>query len=90
MSALEALSWGIPTYITKECNLEEFLSNGSAFEINNDTKFLEYILEDWAKKIILKSPELKMIGKKGRELVEKNYSRIVVGKKLKNLYDSIY
>ena len=89
MSALESLSWGIPTYITKECNLEDFLSNECAFEIKNNIEFLQYILEDWAKKVLINSEVLKNTGEKGRELIRKNYSRKFVGNKLKNLYNSV-
>ena len=89
MAALEALSWGIPTYITKECNLDEFLSNGAAFEIKNNINALQSTLEEWAHKTIHESKDLEIIGDKGRNLVKKKYTQKTISKKLIKLYDSL-
>lgn len=89
MSALESLSWGIPTYITKECNLSEFISKNGAFQIKNDINSLSNTLENWAREVLNNSKELEIVGSKGREIIKKYYTNKVVGEKFTKLYQSI-
>ena len=89
MAVLEALSWGKPCLITKECNLDISFKNGGAFEIKRDINLLKNSLAKWAQYALHESKFLEDFGMQGRELIKHNFSWNIIGEKFIEMYDSL-
>ena len=89
MAVLEAMSWGKPCLLTKECNLEVSFKNGGAFEIKRDINLLKKSLEEWANYALFESKFLEGFGMEGREIIRNNFSWKIIGKNISELYKSL-
>jgi poly(glycerol-phosphate) alpha-glucosyltransferase len=90
MSVLEALSFGKPCLITKECNLDKIFNEGGAIEIKRDVSLLEKSLENWAFNTLHDSKSLEDYGLRGRNLIKNIFSWEIVGKQFYSMYESLF
>ena len=83
IAALEAMSYGLPCLLTKECGLEDFFLDNSAFRINHDHQKLSNDIERF---FVLSDEKQENIGKSGKNNVLKNYSWPDIALKTYKLY----
>lgn len=81
MAVLEAWSYALPVFITRECNLPEGFAAGAAIEISTDP---EDISAKLAEK--LTGSALGKIGERGRDLVEHHFSWPNIAAELHSVY----
>jgi poly(glycerol-phosphate) alpha-glucosyltransferase len=86
MAVLEAWSMGLPTLITRQCNLPEAFSAGAAVELPLDQEGMQMVLE----RFVTASPaELRSIGESGRQLVAQKFTWPVIGRQMLHAYENI-
>ncbi len=83
MSVLEAWAFGMPVLMTEHCNLMDGFDAGAAVRIQTDS---ESILEAFEIIASMSVSELEEIGKKGRRLVQQQYSWTTVAGSLLKVY----
>jgi glycosyltransferase involved in cell wall biosynthesis len=83
MAVLEAWSWGLPTLITPECNLDIAFERNAALRIENDPDQLALAL---AKMFNLPDSDRSAIGKAALDLVKDRFSWDEIAIEMKNLY----
>ena len=71
MAALEAMSYGLPCLLTKECGLEEYFLDNSTIRINHDYEELSNDIEYF---FSLSDENQKIIGRSGKNKVLKNHA----------------
>jgi poly(glycerol-phosphate) alpha-glucosyltransferase len=81
MAVLEAWSYGLPVFMTRECNLVEGITAGAAIEVATDPAALARVLLER-----LSGPDLSAIGRRGRELVRARFSWSAIGRQLSAVY----
>lgn len=86
MSVLEALAYRLPVLMTNECNLPEGFDCGAALRITTEPQDLAQSLLDFTK---LSNPEHERMGRKGRQLVEREFSWASIAKKMTQVYSWI-
>lgn len=84
MAVLEAWAYGLPVITTDYSNLPESFDYGAAFRVENDVRNLKKGLSSFLMK---DDDEIISYGKKGYELVTRQFSWDAIGIKLRNLYD---
>lgn len=86
MAALEALSYGVPCILSKECNLNDVIDYGAALP----TGLLQGEIADTLEIALKMNDDEKMrISKKGQLLMQKNYTWDSVVQKFKHLFSEI-
>lgn len=86
MAALEAASHGLPTLLTPQCNLPEFIDEGCALPIGTTP---EAIAEGLRRLFALDDTERLRIGLKGKALVAARYGWDTVAMRFADLYREI-
>ena len=81
MAVLEAWSYGLPVFMTRECNLSVGFTAGAAIEITTEAKALALVLAQW-----LADPELSGVGARAQELVQTQFSWPAIGQQLSGVY----
>jgi glycosyltransferase involved in cell wall biosynthesis len=81
MAVLEAWSYGLPVFMTRECNLIEGFLSGAAIEVATDPTALARVLLER-----LSGPDLSAIGRRGSELVRARFSWSAIGRQLSAVY----
>jgi glycosyltransferase involved in cell wall biosynthesis len=81
MAVLEAWSYGLPVFMTRDCNLTEGLAADAAIEVSTDPAAQASVL---GKR--LSDPDLPAIGERGRELVRTHFSWSAIGLQLRAVY----
>lgn len=81
MAVLEAWSYGLPVFMTRECNLIEGFAAGAAIEVTTDPHALARVLLK-----CLTDPNLSAVGRRGRELVRTQFSWPLIGRQLSAVY----
>lgn len=84
MSILEAWAWGLPVLMTDQCNIPEGFVGGAAIRISDN---IQGVVEGLQKLFDLSDIELKVMGAKGRKLVEDNFTWEESAKKMILLYE---
>ncbi|MEJ2070313.1 MAG: glycosyltransferase [Syntrophobacterales bacterium] len=70
LGVLEAMAWGLPVIITRNCNLPEVGENNAGIIVENEVKDLTYGLLT-----LLKDERLrKQFGENGKSLVQEHYT----------------
>lgn len=82
MAVLEAWSYALPVFMTKGCNMPEGFAANAAIEITTEPTSIAGVLE----KELSRGDRLCSIGKRGRELVERDFSWDMVAKLMLDLY----
>ena len=100
MSVLEAWSYALPVVMTPECNLPEGLASGAALEIRNRELSASHsqpatpikLDSDWEglrELIEMTEVDRRVMGMRGRRLVEERFTWPKVAKSLKEIYESL-
>ncbi|TDU64641.1 poly(glycerol-phosphate) alpha-glucosyltransferase [Prosthecobacter fusiformis] len=84
MSVLEAWAYGKPVVMTPMCNLPEGFAVGAAIEANPEVASLSNGL---LKLMAMTDEELFEMGRRGRQLVESQFTWSEVGSKMKEVYE---
>jgi glycosyltransferase involved in cell wall biosynthesis len=82
MSVLEAWSFNIPTFITRECNLEDSFAQNAAIEIALAPEAMANVLES----CLMDPVRLGAVAKAGATLARERYSWETIAPKYKALY----
>lgn len=82
VAVLEAWSYGLPVFMTRECNLSEGFNAGASVDVVTDPAALARVL---LKR--LSGPDLSTIGRRGRELVRTRFSWAAIGQQLIAVYN---
>jgi glycosyltransferase involved in cell wall biosynthesis len=83
VAVLEAWSYSLPVLMTPECNLPEGFTNGAALQIATDADSLEKSLAAYFRGDDL---ERKAMGRRGRDLVEKQFTWKRIGQDMTAVY----
>ncbi len=81
IAVLEAWSYGLPVFMTRECNLTQGFAAGAGIEVATDPEALARVL---LKR--LPGSDLPAIGRRGRELVQTRFSWSAIGRQLSAVY----
>lgn len=82
MAALEAMSWGLPVVLSKQCNFPEAAEAGAGLEVEPGAGPLAAAIE-W----LLEEPErAQMMGRRARSLVEQKYTWDAIGAEVLEAY----
>lgn len=81
MAVLEAWSFGLPVFITRECNLTEGFAARAAIEVTTDPTALSRVLRR-----SLAQSDLSVVGERGRDLVRTSFSWPAIGEQLSAVY----
>ncbi len=81
MAVLEAWSHALPVFMTRECNLMEGFTSGSAIQVTTDAEAMAQVLSKR-----LEDPGLALVGERGRDLVRSHFSWPVIGRQLSDVY----
>lgn len=84
MAVLEAWSLGLPTLLTRECNLDIGFSEGAAILISTDA---EKLSRDLIRASRISAEEQQRMGQKGQRLVAHSYSSASVVRKFIGCFD---
>jgi len=88
MSVLEAWSYSLPVVMTPECNLPEGFASGAALEIRNSE--MGNAKWDALRELIeMTEADRRVMGMRGRRLVEERFTWPKVAKSLKEIYESL-
>jgi poly(glycerol-phosphate) alpha-glucosyltransferase len=83
MAILEAAAWGLPVVLTPECNFPELAAAGAAVEVRPDAGSCETGLRQM---LAFSVPERRAMGRRGRELIERNYTWPMVASQMIGVY----
>jgi glycosyltransferase involved in cell wall biosynthesis len=83
MSVLEAWSFNIPTFITRECNLEDSFARNAAIEIMVAPEAMANVLESY----LMDPVRLGAVANAGAALVSERYTWQAIAPKYKELYE---
>lgn len=86
MSILEAWSYRLPVLMTEFCNLPEGFKNDAAIKIGTSSQSVKNGLINLMK---MSNDDLQMMGERGRQLVERDFSWDTVANKTIALYNSL-
>jgi poly(glycerol-phosphate) alpha-glucosyltransferase len=81
IAVLEAWSHALPVFMTRECNLAEGFAAGAAVEVTTDPAVLAIAFAQ-----LLNSDDLELIGQRGRELIERQFSWEAIVRELHAVY----
>jgi glycosyltransferase involved in cell wall biosynthesis len=82
VAALEAMSWGLPVVLSKQCNFPEAAEAGAGLEVEPEAGPLAAAVE-W----LLEEPErARMMGRRARSLVEQKYTWDAIGAEVLEAY----
>ena len=81
MAVLEAWSYGLPVFMTRECNIPEGFRQGAAIEVTTNPSSQADVLEKH-----LADAGLRDIGERGRALVAKRFSWPAIADDLLSTY----
>jgi glycosyltransferase involved in cell wall biosynthesis len=81
MAVLEAWSYGLPVFMTRDCNLTEGFAADAAIEVSTDPAAQASVLRKR-----LSDPDLPAVGERGRELVRTRFSWPAIGLQLSAVY----
>lgn len=84
MSVLEAWAYGLPVIMTEFCNLPEGFDAGAAIRVDPESNSISQGLETLAG---LPEMELKDMGAKGRDLVEKEFTWSRIADNMRKVYE---
>ena len=85
IAALEAMAWQLPVVLTRQSNFPEVAEAGAGLEIEPDVEQLATAIER-----LLKEPEeAKMMGCRGRRLVERTYTWDAIAPTILTAYQSV-
>ncbi|HEY5653318.1 MAG TPA: glycosyltransferase [Pontiella sp.] len=84
MSVLEAWAFGLPVVMTEFCNLPEGFKSGAAIQVNPN---VESIREGLTYLMDRSDDELKMIGLRGRKLVEEHFCWPAISAQMEAVYE---
>jgi poly(glycerol-phosphate) alpha-glucosyltransferase len=83
MAVLEAWSYGLPVLKTRACNIPDGFDAGAAIEIKPDASSIAEGLRQFTR---LPAGEQEAIGRKGRALVEEQYTWPQVALQIRDVY----
>jgi poly(glycerol-phosphate) alpha-glucosyltransferase len=84
MAVLEAWSYGLPTLISKECNIPEGFEADSAIETGTSQ---EKILQSIVNFLRMSNTQMEDMGARGRRLVEEKFTWPLVASKMNSTYE---
>jgi len=84
MAVLEAAAAGLPVLLTKECNFPELAIAGAAIDVPAGTVGIRQGLEQF---LDLTDAQRRLMGSRGRALVERHYTWSAVGGEMMRVYD---
>ena len=86
VAVLEALAAGVPVIVSRNCNFPEIAQSGCGWE----TEVTEFQIEQSLTHALGMAPEqLRLVGSRGQQLVNSNYSWSAVGSKMRELQNWI-
>ena len=83
MAILEAAACGLPVLLTPQCNFPELVAAAGAVEMQPEVESCEAGLR---KMLSLSAPERQAMGRRGRELIERNYTWPMIATRMISVY----